>query len=230
MEHHSTSCQDGGMAKRSKRKDSLTRENIIRAAIDLLDRSGEESLTFRTLSVELSTGAGAIYWHIANKNDLLTAACDVVITRALDGIKVSGPESTIRAIALTVFSVVEAHPWVGSTLTSAEGLSPLVRILEPLGQQVRALHVPQNKQWAAVNTLVAYVVGLSKQNADNGQLARAQGLERAEFLRTVATKWRGLDPTMYPFTHGAADLLLRHDDRDDFLAGLNFILKGIASK
>lgn len=221
-------CHDEGMARKAKQhKEALTRERIIDAAVGLLDRSGEEGLTFRALSEELATGAGAIYWHIASKNDLLTAACDSVIERILKDVKVTTPESTIRAIALVVFHVIDAHPWVGSTLTSAEGLSPLVRILEPLGQQVRALPVPDKKQWAAVGTLVAYILGVSKQNADNGQFARAHGLDRTEFLKTISNTWKGLDPEVYPFTRSIAGRLPGHNDRDDFLAGINIILRGI---
>lgn len=222
-------CQDVDMAKRARqRKESLTRERIIDAAIKLLDRSGEEGLTFRALSEELATGAGAIYWHIANKNDLLAAACDAVIERTLNEVKVTTAESTIRGIALSVFSVIDAHPWVGSTLTSAEGLSPLVRILEPLGQQVRALRVPDKEQWAAVSTLIAYIIGVSKQNADNGQFARAQDLNRTAFLKVISNTWKKLDPEMYPFTRSMADHLPGHNDRADFLAGINFILRGIS--
>ena len=62
-----------------RREDALSRDRIIEAAIGLLDSTGEAGLTFRALSEQLATGPGAIYWHIANKGDLLVAACDAVI-------------------------------------------------------------------------------------------------------------------------------------------------------
>jgi len=40
----------------------------------MLDVAGESGLTFRALAAELRTGAGAIYWHVANKSELLVAA------------------------------------------------------------------------------------------------------------------------------------------------------------
>ncbi|MBJ6764564.1 helix-turn-helix transcriptional regulator [Myxococcaceae bacterium JPH2] len=65
-----------GTAKRGseRREDALSRARIIEAAVELLDDEGESGLTFRALATRLATGAGAIYWHIANKNELLAHA------------------------------------------------------------------------------------------------------------------------------------------------------------
>ena len=213
-----------------RREESLTRDRIIEASIELLDSSGEGGLTFRALSERLATGPGAIYWHVANKSDLLAAACDAIVARTMealaDGAK---PKATIRAIAGGLFDVIDEHPWVGSALTSAPGLSPIVRILERIGQQVRALGVPEDEQWAAVGTLMAYILGVSRQNAANGQLARTEGLDRTEFLEGVSAAWLQLDPEEYPFARSVAGRMRDHDDRVDFLAGIDLILRGIGS-
>ena len=226
------------MAKRARgtqrRQESLSRERIIEASIELLDSSGEEGLTFRTLSERLATGPGAIYWHIANKSDLLTAACDAVVARTINETaittpKAATPEQTIRAVALGLFDVIDEHPWVGSALTIALGLSPIVRILERIGQQIRALGVPEEQQWAAVGALMAYILGVSRQNAANGELARTQGLDRSDFLEGVSTTWSQLDPKEYPFARSVAGQIRDHDDRVDFLTGIDLILRGIGS-
>ena len=225
------------MAKKAgnsqRREESLSRERIIEASIELLDSSGESGLTFRALSERLATGPGAIYWHIANKSDLLTAACDAVVARTLQETVVAtpeatSPEETIRAVALGLFDVIDEHPWVGSALTSALVLSPIVRILERIGQQIRALGVPDEQQWEAVGALMAYILGVSRQNAANGQLARTQGLDRSDFLEGVSTAWSQLDPQEYPFTRSVAGHVRDHDDRVDFLSGIDLILRGIA--
>jgi AcrR family transcriptional regulator len=213
-----------------RREESLSRDRIIEASIKLLDSSGESGLTFRALSERLATGPGAIYWHIANKSDLLTAACDAVVARTMnETVVITTPEATIRVIAVGVFDLIDAHPWIGSALTSAPGLSPIVRILERIGQQVRALGVPDDEQWAAVGALMAYILDVSRQNAANGQLARTQGLDRSDFLEAVSTAWSQLDPEEYPFARSVAGQMRDHDDRMDFLAGIDLILRGIGS-
>jgi len=212
-----------------RREESLSRDRIIEASIELLDRSGESGLTFRALSERLATGPGAIYWYIANKSDLLTAACDAVVGCTMnETVVVTTPEATIRAVALALFDVIDEHPWVGSALTSALGLSPIVCILERIGQQICALGVPDEQQWAAVGTLMAYILGVSRQNAANGQLARTRSLDRSDFLETVSTAWSQLDPEEYPFARSVAGQIRDHDDRMDFLAGIDLILRGIS--
>jgi hypothetical protein len=51
---------------------------------------------------------------------------------------------------------------------------PMVRILEPLGQQVRALGVKNETQWAVTGALLNYILGVGGRNAANGQPARAR--------------------------------------------------------
>src|ERR1700754_4104683 len=90
-----------------RREESLTRESIIDASIELLDSHGENGLTFRALSERLATGPGAIYWHIANKSDLLTAACDAIIARTMNApLADKKPQATIRALALGLFDAI----------------------------------------------------------------------------------------------------------------------------
>src|ERR1700753_318058 len=143
-----------------RREESLSRGQIVEAAIELLDGSGEGGLTFRTLSERLATGSGAIYWHIANKGDLMTAACDAIIARTTMNVPLvsvtlgATPQATIRLLALAMFDAIDAHPWVGSALTRSPGQSPMVRIVERIGQQIRALGVPQKKHWVTVSALL----------------------------------------------------------------------------
>lgn len=219
------------MAKRghdtTRREGSLSRERIVSASIELLDASGEEGLTFRALSERLATGPGALYWHIASKSDLLTAACDATVARTLSGVRAGTPEATIRAVALGLFDVIDEHPWLGAVLTSAAGLSPIVRILEPIGRQLQSLGVPEEQRWSAVSALMAYILGVSRQNAANGQLARRLGLDRSAFLEGVCAAWMELDAEQFPFARSIATRVRDHDDREDFLSGIDLILRGI---
>ena len=216
--------------KSPRRGESLSREHIVAASIELLDSSGESGLTFRALSEQLATGPGAIYWHIANKRDLLAAACDSIISRTMSQTVVTTPEKTIRAVALALFDVIDEHPWVGSALTSSPGLLPIVRILERIGQQVCALGVPEKQRWAAAGALMSYILGVSRQNAANRETARTLSLDRSDFLNSVANTWLQLDPTEYPFARSIAPQIRDHDDRVDFLAGIDLILRGINSR
>jgi AcrR family transcriptional regulator len=213
-----------------RREQSLSRDGIIEASIAILDSNGEDGLTFRILSERLATGPGALYWHIANKSELVTAACDAIVAATMNATLVGAtPEATIRDLALAMFDAIDAHPWIGSALTRAPGELPIVRVLERIGQQVRALGVPDKEQWATVGALLNYILGVAGQNAANGQLGCTMGVDRSDFLEAVSNAWSRLDPDRYPFTRSVAGQLRAHDDRSDFLAGIDLILHGIKS-
>src|SRR5689334_13543583 len=59
--------------RNTRRSDALSRDRIIAATIEVLDATGEAGLTVRALTAHLSTGRGAIYHHVANKEELLAA-------------------------------------------------------------------------------------------------------------------------------------------------------------
>src|SRR5471032_361972 len=214
----------------SRGEAALSRDTIIDAAIALLDSSGENGLTFRALAAKLATGAGAIYWHVADKDALFTAASDVIVARFI-GISLphATPQQHIQTLALAMFEAMDAHPWLGSALSRAPGQLPTIRILERLGQQVAALGVPAGQQWAAACTLLNYLLGVGGQNAANASIAQVQDLEREHFLQTMASTWSQLDAQDYPFTRSMAGKLREHDDRADFLAGIDVIVRGITA-
>jgi len=214
----------------SRREDALSRDRIIDAAIHLLDAGGEHALTFRALAQTLGTGAGAIYWHIADKSDLLTAACDAVVVRTLDECaREASPQATIRAVALGLFDAMDAHAWVGSALMRAAGRLPTMRLVERIGQQVRALGVADDAQWATVSALLHYIVGVGGQNAANARHAQAHGLVRGDYLDSVARAWEQLPAQEWPFVTSVASQFAAHDDRADFLAGIDLLLAGLES-
>jgi AcrR family transcriptional regulator len=211
-----------------RREEALSRERIVNAAIELLDDEGEAGLTFRALANRLATGPGALYWHIANKSELLVAATDAVIARALDALgPAATPRDAVRNLALGVFETIDARPWVGTQLARAPWETPTLQIFERIGRQVQALGISVSAQFTCASALLSYIVGVSIQNAANGRLASP--MNRADFLDKEAARWSELDADQYPFTRNVAAQLREHDDRDEFLAGIELILTGVAA-
>jgi AcrR family transcriptional regulator len=217
-------------AKRTERRtDALSKERIVEAATEILDAGGEGALTFRALAARLATGAGAIYWHVASKDDLLAATADDVIARVMTN-AVSGaePREAIRAIARGVFDAIDAHPWVGAQLSREPWQSAMLQIFEGVGGPLQALGVPPAAQFDCASALVIHVLGLAGQYAAAARLLPPD-TDRSAFLATVAAQWAQLDPAQYPFVRQVATQLPGHDDREQFLAGIDLILAGIAT-
>jgi AcrR family transcriptional regulator len=225
------SCQDGDMSTRTRRierrSDALSKQRIVEAAIEILDTDGESALTFRALATRLATGSGAIYWHIADKNELLAAATDAVITGAMAGvIDAAEPRRAIRAIALAVFDAIDAHPWTGAQLFREPWRPAMLQIFEGIGTRLQALGVSEQAQFDAWSTLVNYILGVAAQNAANARLVPA-GTDRTALLSIVAAQWAQFAPAESGFVHQVAAQLREHDDRAQFLAGIDLILAGI---
>lgn len=221
------------MAKKShrieRRSDALSKERIIAAAIEILDRGGEGALTVRALAADLATGSGAIYWHVADKNELLAAAADDIIARVVsEGAGGARPRESIRAVALGVFDAIDAHSWVGAQLFREPWRPATLEIVESVGSRLQALGVPEAALFDSASALVHYILGVAGQNAANARLV-APGTDRSAFLAGVAGKWGALDPAKYPFVRQMAAQLRDHDDREQFLAGVDLILAGIGA-
>ncbi|MBB4914812.1 TetR/AcrR family transcriptional regulator [Streptosporangium saharense] len=213
-----------------RRRQVLTRERIVETAVELLDASGKDALTVRALTGRLATGSGAIYWHIGNMDELLEAAADAVVATALARPAEVAPQDEIRAVALGLFDAVAEHPWLAAQLAAQLIRNPwgpvTLRIFESVGRPVSALGVPRDDWFTTTSTLVHYVLGATAQTSQ-----RADGFEvdRAEFLATASRAWRDLDPDDYPFMRAIADQMREHDDREQFLTGVNLVLTGIAA-
>jgi AcrR family transcriptional regulator len=217
------------MQRTERRTDALSRERIVETAIGILDTDGESALTFRALTARLATGPGAIYHHVASKDELLAATTDHVIAGVMTKVVSGEPRDAIRAIALGVFDAIDAHPWVGTQLSREPWQLAIMQILESVGEQLQVLGVPGRAQFDCASALANYVLGLAAQYAAAARLL-AKETDRSAFLATIAARWERLDPAQYPFAHQVAAQLPDHDDREQFLAGINLILAGITAE
>src|SRR5271169_7023157 len=62
-----------------RRRDPISRDAIVAAAIRLLDREGLAALSMRRLADELGAGAASLYWHVGSKDGLLDLVLDEII-------------------------------------------------------------------------------------------------------------------------------------------------------
>ncbi|GAB3132352.1 TetR family transcriptional regulator [Tsukamurella serpentis] len=213
------------MPGRPRRTEALTRERITGAAIDILDADGPDALTFRTLAAALRTGSGAIYHHVAGKQELLATAVDGVLSPVLAAPAPPEPRARLRELALRLFDAIDAHPWIAPELGGDPRLPADRLVTERIGAAVMALNPPAEALFDAASAVHGYILGAARQNAANAQ---ARGTAQREvLLGEIAADWSGLDADEFPFLRAVAASMADHDDRAQFLAGLDLILSGI---
>lgn len=96
-----------GKATRS----SLTRSDVVAAAMRVLDAEGLAGFTMRRVADELGTGAATLYWHVTDKDQLL----DLVLDRYMAEIELPTPdpqdwEGQVRTMARSARAMFRRHP------------------------------------------------------------------------------------------------------------------------
>ncbi|TDD89496.1 TetR family transcriptional regulator [Actinomadura darangshiensis] len=94
-------------------RDTLSRDQIVRAAITLLDEEGLEGLNMRALGKRLDSAATAMYWHVKNKDNLVLLAADQMWSELtlpdLDQVSWRAAATTMAADLHQMFI---RHPWL----------------------------------------------------------------------------------------------------------------------
>jgi AcrR family transcriptional regulator len=102
----------GGMAGRTVAV-GLTPEQIVDAALTLMDEHGPEWLTMRRLAEHLGVAAPTLYWHVHGRAELMDAAVDA----ALAGGRITTTNDPDWRVRVAEFmhglrGRLTAHPWV----------------------------------------------------------------------------------------------------------------------
>ncbi|MGJ6965847.1 TetR/AcrR family transcriptional regulator [Streptosporangium sp. G11] len=216
-----------GRAPAGGRAGALSQEIVIGAAVALLDEHGERGLTFRLLAERLNTGTGALYWHVANKDELVALAADQVLGHALAAPGLAADAGTgLRALAIAVFDALDRHSWAASHVTAPATLANALRLFDRIGTLVARTGLPAERHFAVSTAIFYYITGVSAQIIAPGTTVGAT-TSRDAFLAQTAERWGKLDPADYPFLTRATTDLRDHDDRDQFIAGLDLLLDGL---
>jgi AcrR family transcriptional regulator len=94
-------------------RDTLTRKQIVKAAIDLLDAEGLEGLNMRALGKRLGSAATAVYWHVGSKDNLISLAADQVWNEIpLPDLTMTDWRTAATTMATSLHTMLTCHPWL----------------------------------------------------------------------------------------------------------------------
>ena len=96
----------------------VTRDLAVRAAVDLADREGIDSLSMRKLARELGIEAMSVYHHVKNKEDLLDGMVDLVLSEIKRPVVGEDWRTVLRNRAESTRTVLTRHPWAISLVDS----------------------------------------------------------------------------------------------------------------
>ena len=67
------------MGPEEEKQRGLTRERLVAAALDLINREGLESLSMRALADELDVKAASLYWHVRDRRELIELLAESIL-------------------------------------------------------------------------------------------------------------------------------------------------------
>ncbi|WP_330229397.1 TetR/AcrR family transcriptional regulator C-terminal domain-containing protein [Nocardia sp. NBC_00508] len=146
---------------RQPKTSGLRREQIITAAVEILDAEGLESLSMRKLGAKLGAGATSLYWHVANKEELL----ELVLDQFWGMVQIPEPERASWRELLTTFAyslraTIRDHSWMASLVGQLPSIGP--NSLQ-LSDRLRRAFVQAGFQgvdiYLASGTVISFVLG-----------------------------------------------------------------------
>jgi len=140
----------------------LTRERVLRAAIGLADEAGIESLSMRKLGQELGVEAMSLYNHVANKDDILNAIVDMVVSEMEPPSPEADWKSALRQSATSAYEVLLRHPWAASLILSGSGVSQArLRYMDGLLGTLRKAGFSAEMTDHAYHALESHIMGFT---------------------------------------------------------------------
>jgi AcrR family transcriptional regulator len=100
-------------------RETLNREQIVRAAIELLDEEGMDGLSMRKLGQRLGSAATAMYWHVGNKENLMALAADEAWSEVqLPDVATVGWRVAARELMYAARELCDRHRWLVRVITT----------------------------------------------------------------------------------------------------------------
>ena len=136
---------------------ALDRDRIITAALELIDETGVEALSMRSLGKHLGFEAMALYRHVEGREDLLEA----VVDRLMSGLELPPDPGTwqeyLKVVAHQVRGLAQQHPrafpLVATRHPAAPWLRPPLRSLDVVEHFLSTLRA---QGWSPTGAVEAY--------------------------------------------------------------------------
>jgi AcrR family transcriptional regulator len=201
----------------------LDRGRIVAAGLRIVDEDGIEAFSLRRLADSLGVSPMSIYWHVADKAELLRLIGEAVLD------EVEMPEAKgdwrgqLRDVHRSLLWTVIQHPnttniVIGQARFGAAGITLFERILSIL---LRAGFSPE-AAFDAYQSLYLFTLGFS---AVAGRSAEFREVQRQGLVYML-----GLPEDRFPSIRTVAPVIGRRSLEEQFEIGLDVVIEGIGAR
>ena len=106
-------------------RETLSRDQIVTAALELMDAEGLEGMNMRALGKHLDSAPTAVYWHVGSRDSLIALAAD----RAWAEVELPDPaavgwRTAAYQMATSEYAMLTRHPWLVQAFGSYQLYGP----------------------------------------------------------------------------------------------------------
>lgn len=203
----------------------LSKERVLRAAIDLADRGGIATLSMRKLAQALGVEAMSLYNHVANKDAMLDGMVDAVFDEIGLPSRDVDWRTAMRQRAIAAREVLGRHPWAIGLMESRGRPGPAtLRHHDAVIGCLREAGFTVTMAAHAYSVLDSYIYGFALQQASLPFTTPEETAGMAESLL------KQFPVDAYPHL---AEFTMQHvlrpgyDYANEFAFGLDLILDGL---
>ncbi len=215
---------------------TLSRTDIVEAAIAVADEQGYEALSMRSVATKLGAGTMSLYRHVANRAELVTLMVDHVTAECGD----LDPEQTwreqMRQVAWSEWRLWHAHPWMSAAPLSrtAPGPNSARRYDSALAAGLSAGLSPK-QAFFGISALLHYVFGAARAALEEAQAVSETGLGIGQWYQAqmdaLGDVFSFADYPAMGAVHGSeAGIPGDQEYAVTFTAGLETLLDGIEAQ
>jgi len=216
---------------------TLSRSEIVDAAIAIADADGADAVSMRRIAQVLRSGTMSLYWHVANKEHLLDLMLDTLVGEVTIPDPPGDWRSFLQATARENRAMLLRHRWVMDFIGGRPPLGPnTILNTERSLAALEGLHLDTATAMNILMTMSTYVMGavLRELREMRAQRDLAQtGFDKAEAKAGMAQwcerlKADGRFPHFLRIIEDNVDPDAEETRDERFEFGLDCVLDGIA--
>jgi AcrR family transcriptional regulator len=215
-----------------KRRDPLTQEAIVEAALKVLDAEGLDGFSMRRVADELDTGAASLYWHVGSKDGLLDLVMEEVIGE--QEVPDADPENwqeQLKEVARTMRRTILGHRDIVQISIGRIPMGPnALRLSEGVLAILRSGGVPDELAVQSYLLLISAVNGFTMDEAGYGEEAPEGAPPRDEAGEMVSGYLASLPPERFANLREVADHFAMTDQDARFELLLDLFVDGLAAR
>jgi AcrR family transcriptional regulator len=211
----------------------LSRERVLQAAVKIADEAGINALTMRRLAEEVGAEAMSLYYHVANKDDILDGVVDAIVAEINDAVaridlpsKGADWKKAARRRILSAREVLLRHPWAPALFETRNTTSiAVLRYYDGLLGLMRDGGFSYDVAHHALHALGSRALGFTQELFDPNS---GSSDDSAAAMAGMADQLPHLVGMMMEVAHDDPDSTLGWcDDQTEFEFGLDIILDGL---